>query len=183
MYIPPSVKNSKVQSGHTNFLRLLSVKFAFGIKKHTNPLSNSISFDLYGLVCVRLYEIFALSSRTPRARRSGVSVRFVASRSVCGFGCLFFWGVFAPPRSFATSLFVVISLRTEESRKRLRSRMTRRRDRRSGLLYVAVHYHFSTSRKIAQATPLEDDTAERQPLGALLLQYAGATSPSTEILS
>ena len=46
-----------------------------------------------------------------------------------------FLGAFAPPRSFATSLFVIISLRTEKSRKRLRSRMTRRRDSRSGLRY------------------------------------------------
>ena len=50
------------------------------------------------------------------------------------------------------------------------------------LRYVAVRCHFSTNRRISQATPLEDDTAERQPIGALLLQYAGATSPSTEIL-
>ena len=69
-------------------MRLLSIKFAFGIKKHTNPLSNSISFDLYGLVCVRLYEIFALSSRTPLKERF---FPFASSFlfSVCGFGCLF----------------------------------------------------------------------------------------------
>jgi hypothetical protein len=93
-------------------------------------------------VCVRLYVIFALSSRTPQQKRF---FPFASSFlfSVCGFGCLFFGGI-----------------RSAEI-----------------LRYVAVHYHFSTNRRISQATPLEDDTAERQPLGASLLQYAGATSP------
>ena len=85
-------------------------------------------------MCVRLYVIFPSASRTPRARRSGVP--FASSVSVrCAALANCFWGAFVPPRSFATSLFVVISLRTEESRKRLRSRMTRRRNRRSELRY------------------------------------------------
>ena len=85
-------------------------------------------------MCVRLYVIFALSSRTPRARRSGVPfASLLHGRCAALTDC--FLGAFAPPRSFATSLFIIISLRTEESRKRLRSRMTRRRDSRSGLRY------------------------------------------------
>ena len=143
MYIPPSVKCSRIESGHTNFLRLLSIKFAFGIKKHTNPLSNSISFDLYGLVCVRLYVIFALSSRTPRARRSGVPFASSLHGRCAALADCFLGGI-----------------RSAEI-----------------LRYVAVRCHFSTNRRLSQATPLEDDTAERQPLGASLLQYAGGYFP------
>ena len=86
VYIPPSVRCSKVESGHTNFFAPPFYKIRIRYKKaHKSPIQFNIIRSVWACVRSTLCNFCVVKSYATREAVGG-SVRFVASRSVCGFG-------------------------------------------------------------------------------------------------